>query len=81
MYTVHVRVRSRDFRRSDLSISAEPRRSTRCLTTGVLLPELTMADVKRMGKEGRKVEAAIGGNRAGWVKGEIYGKPKKKRRT
>mmetsp|Transcript_24228 Transcript_24228/g.50537 ORF Transcript_24228/g.50537 Transcript_24228/m.50537 type:complete len:234 (+) Transcript_24228:125-826(+) len=50
------------------------------LSGGVLLPELTMADVKRMGKEGRKVEAAVGGNRAGWVKGEIYGKPKKKQK-
>jgi len=31
-----------------------------------------------MGKEGRKLEAAIGGNKAGWVKGEIYGSKKKK---
>ena len=50
------------------------------LSGGFLLPDLTMKDVKRMGKEGRKIEAAVGGNRAAWVKGEVFGNPKKKQR-
>jgi hypothetical protein len=51
------------------------------LSGGFLLPDLTMKDVKRMGKEGRKIEAAVGGNRAAWVKGEVFGNPKKKQRN